>query len=38
MANDLENLLHRKVDLVAEKTIKNKYLKESIDGSKINIL
>lgn len=38
LANELEALLQKKVDLVAEKTIKNPFLKESIDKSKIQIL
>jgi len=34
----LENLLHKKVDLEAEKTLKNLYLIESIEESKIQLL
>jgi predicted nucleotidyltransferase len=38
LADDLEKLLQKKVDLVAEKTIKNPFLKESIDKTKIQLL
>lgn len=38
LQNELEKLLERKIDLVAEKTVKNIYLLESINQSKINIL
>jgi len=34
----LESLLHKKGDLVAEKTLKNLYLIESIEESKIQLL
>lgn len=36
--NDLENLLNRPVDLVAEKTLSNPYLIESINRSKIRLI
>jgi uncharacterized protein len=35
---DLEKLLQKPVELVAEKTLKNKFLIESIEESKIKIL
>ena len=35
---ELQDLLHKQVDLVAEKTLKNPYLIESINESKIQIL
>lgn len=38
LLHDLEKLLKYNVDLVAEKTIKNPYLIESINESKIQIL
>jgi predicted nucleotidyltransferase len=34
----LEKLLNKRVDLVAEKTLKNPYLIESIEESKIQLL
>jgi len=36
--NELETILKRKVDLVAQKTIKNPYLIKSIDESKIRLI
>jgi predicted nucleotidyltransferase len=36
--NDLRGVLNREVDLVAEKTLKNPYLIESINASKIQLL
>lgn len=38
LANALEKLLGKKVDLVAEKTLKNPYLLQSIEESKVKIL
>ena len=38
LLNDLEKLLNTQVDLVAQKTLKNPYLIESINESKIRIL
>jgi predicted nucleotidyltransferase len=38
LAHALENLLGRKVDLVAEKTLKNPYLIQSIEKSKVQLL
>jgi len=38
LADALEELLGRKVDLVAEKTLRNPYLIESIEESKIQLL
>ena len=38
LCEELENLLHKPVDLVAEKTLHNKYLIESINESKIRLL
>lgn len=38
LLNDLEKLLNKKVDLVAEKTLKNPYLIESINENKIQLL
>lgn len=38
LANALEKLLGKKVDLVAEKTLKNPYLIQSIEKSKVKIL
>ena len=38
LANALEKLLGKKVDLVAEKTLKNPYLIQSIEESKVKIL
>lgn len=35
---DLEKLLNRNIDLVSEKTLKNPYLIESINESKIQLL
>lgn len=35
---DLKKLLNREVDLVAEKTLKNPYLIENIDRTKIRII
>lgn len=35
---DLKDLLNRDVDLVAEKTLKNPYLIENIDRTKIRIM
>jgi uncharacterized protein len=37
LLQDLRNLLKRDVDLVAEKTLKNPYLIESINASKIQL-
>ena len=34
----LENLLHREVELVAEKTLQNRYLIQSIDNHKMQLL
>lgn len=34
----LQELLKKEIDLVAEETIQNKYLKQSIDANKIQIL
>jgi hypothetical protein len=36
--NSLQELLKKDVDIVAEETISNKYLKQSIDAEKIQIL
>lgn len=38
LLHELENLLQKQVDLVAEKTLKNPYLIESINESKIQLL
>ena len=38
LLHDLEQLLHRNVDLIAEKTLSSKYLIESINSSKIYLL
>ncbi len=38
LLNDLRSVLKREVDLVAEKTLKNPYLIESINASKIQLL
>lgn len=38
LLHDLEKLLKKNVDLVAEKSLKNPYLIESIDESKIQLL
>lgn len=38
LLHELQDLLHREVDLVAEKTLKNPYLIESIEQSKIRLL
>jgi predicted nucleotidyltransferase len=38
LIDDLEKLLNKRVDLVAEKTLKNPYLIESINESKIQLL
>ena len=38
LATSLEKLLHKQVDLVAEKTLQNPYLIESINESKIQII
>ena len=38
LLNDLENLLKKQVDLVAEKTLKNPFLIESINESKIQLI
>lgn len=38
LLNDLEKLLNRQVDLVAEKTLKNPYLIESINETKIQLI
>jgi predicted nucleotidyltransferase len=38
LLNALRNLLNREVDLVAEKTLQNPYLIESINDSKIQLL
>jgi len=38
LLHDLEDLLQREVELVAEKTLKNPYLIESIEESKIRLL
>jgi predicted nucleotidyltransferase len=38
LADALEKLLERKVDLVAEKTLHNPYLIESINESKVQLL
>ncbi|GAA4464061.1 nucleotidyltransferase domain-containing protein [Nemorincola caseinilytica] len=38
LADDLETLLKRPVDLVTEKTIRNPYLREVIDRSKMQVI
>ncbi len=38
LLNDLEKLLNKQVDLVAQKTLKNPYLIESINESKIRLI
>lgn len=38
LVNELEKLLGKKVDLIAEKTLKNPYLIQSIEKSKVKIL
>lgn len=38
LIEDLEKLLNKKVDLVAEKTLKNPYLIDSINESKIQLV
>ena len=38
LLHELEALLKREIDLVAEKTIRNPYLKESIEQSKIRLI
>lgn len=38
LLTDLENLLNKQVDLVAEKTLKNPYLIESINETKIQLI
>jgi len=38
LLTDLEDLLKKQVDLVAEKTLRNPYLIESINESKIQLL
>lgn len=38
LIKDLEKLLNKKVDLIAEKTLKNPYLIESINESKIQLI
>jgi predicted nucleotidyltransferase len=38
LLNDLEQLLQKQVDLVAEKTLKNPYLIESINETKIRLV
>lgn len=38
LLNDLEKLLNKQVDLVAEKTLKNPYLIESINETKIQLI
>lgn len=38
LLNSLRQLLNREVDLVAEKTLKNPYLIESINANKIQLL
>jgi hypothetical protein len=38
LVNDLEQLLKKQVDLVAEKTLKNPYLIESINETKIQLI
>lgn len=38
LLHELENLLNKEIDLVAEKTLKNTYLIESINESKIQLI
>jgi len=38
LAHSLEELLHKKVDLVTEKTLKNPYLLQSINRHKVQLL
>jgi predicted nucleotidyltransferase len=38
LADALENLLHRKVELVTEKTLKNPYLLQNINSHKLQVL
>jgi predicted nucleotidyltransferase len=38
LAHDLEKLLQHQVDLVAEETLQNKYLIESIESHKVQVL
>jgi predicted nucleotidyltransferase len=38
LAHALENLLQKNVDLVTEKTLKNPFLLESVDGHKVQVL
>ena len=38
LAEALELLLHKKVDLVTERTLKNPYLLENIDQHKVRLL
>lgn len=38
MANELENLLNKPVDLIAEKTLKNPYFIASINETKVQLL
>lgn len=38
LVHDLEKLLNKNIDLVAEKTLKNPYLIEKINSQKIQIL
>ncbi len=38
LLHSLQNILHKKVDLVAEKTLKNPYLIESINANKVQLL
>lgn len=38
LLHELQHLLNKEVDLVAEKTLKNPYLIESIEQSKIQLL
>ncbi|MBS1642825.1 MAG: nucleotidyltransferase domain-containing protein [Bacteroidetes bacterium] len=38
LAHALENLLHKNVDLVAEKTLQNPYLIQSINNHKMEVL
>lgn len=38
LAEALESLLHRSVDLVTEKTLKNPYLLEVINSSKLQLI
>lgn len=38
LLHDLENLLKKQIDLVAEKTLKNPFLIESINESKIQLI